>query len=87
MVRHVKFPHARFPGNKDRKTIPHSLFNGGDVFRLNLSFREELGGYSPLKQKPLFGHLDQDEPDQLAHVHPAGHLFKPEGGKRLELYL
>lgn len=86
MVCHVKLPHTRFPENKDSR-LPHSLFNGGDVFRLNLSFREELGGYSPLKQKPLFGHLDQDEPNQLAHVHPAGHFFKPEGGKRLELYL
>lgn len=47
---------------------------------LDLPFGQELGGYPPLEQKPLFGHLDQDEANQLSHVHPAGHLLEPERG-------
>lgn len=53
-----------------------SLFNCRYMFRLNLSSRQELGGYSSLKQQPLFGHLDQDESYQFSHVHATGHLFK-----------
>lgn len=65
---------------------PHSLFNGRDVFRLNFPFRQELGGYPSLKQQPLFGHLDQDESNQLSHVHPTGHLLKPEQSKTQQAF-
>ncbi len=48
------------------------------MFCFNLPFRQELRGYPSLKQQPLFGHLDQDESNQLTHVHSTGHLFEPE---------
>ena len=56
----------------------HLLFNGRDMFCLNLSFGQELRGYSSLKEQPLLGHLYQNESNQLSYVHPTGHLFKPD---------
>lgn len=58
----------------------YSLLYGGNVLRFKLPFGEELGSDSPLKKQPLLGHLHQDEPHQLPHVHPTDHLLKPAEG-------
>lgn len=56
--------------------ITDLLLHGRHMLGFDGAFSQELWGDAALKQLALLGHLHQDQPHQLPHVHPAHHLLK-----------